>query len=163
MKAIVTVKFKKNPYHNPENKLEGICPVGLKCTDVTGEHHSILIEGKNLDEIKEKGNDMSANHITRIEVIQGNELTKEIKELLKWTPVGVDLKAIGKVNYPPKDFPKKEYGEIVTDEDCQQPFISESYLYPLLGKEDARTLLALLKHAFKSVGIILRYEDGEEL
>ena len=57
---------------------------------------------------------------------------KEIKELLEWTPEGVDLKAIGKINYPPKYFPKKEYGEIVTDEDCKCPFFCESYLYALL-------------------------------
>ena len=85
---------------------------------------------------------------------------KEVKELLNWTPEGVDLKAIGKINYPKKDFPKKEYGEIVTDEDCKQPFFCESYLYPLLGKEDARTLLALLNRTFKSLGINI--DDYEE-
>lgn len=81
------------------------------------------------------------------------EKNKEIKELLSWTPEGVDLKAIGKINYPPKHFPKKEYGEIVTDEDCKCPFFSEAYLYALLGKEDARTLSCLLERAFKSLGI----------
>ncbi len=87
------------------------------------------------------------------------QMNKEIKELLNWNPEGVDLKAIGKINYPPKYFPKKKYGEIVTDEDCKQPFFSESYLYPLLGKEDARTLLALLRIAFKSLGIDI---EGQE-
>lgn len=85
-----------------------------------------------------------------------------IKDLLSWTPEGVDLKAIGKLTYPPKYFPKKEYGEIVTDEDCECPFFSESYLYALLGKEDARTLLALLHKAFLSLGINTDdYEDYE--
>ena len=81
------------------------------------------------------------------------KINKEIKELLSWTPEGVDLKAIGKINYPEKWFPKKEYGEIVTDEDCKCPFFCESYLYALLGKEDARTLLCLLQRAFESVDI----------
>lgn len=69
MKAIVTLKFKKNLYHNPDKKIAGICPTGLRCTDVTGEHHSILIEGRNLEEIKKKANDIT-NHITRIEVFK---------------------------------------------------------------------------------------------
>jgi hypothetical protein len=93
--------------------------------------------------------------------IKKKKLTKEIIELLSWTPEGVDLKAIGKINYPEKSFPKKEYGEIVTDEDCEQPFISEAYLYPLLGKEDARTLLALLTSAFKSLGVDI--DNDEEV
>lgn len=88
----------------------------------------------------------------------------EFKRLLNWTPEGVDLKAISKINYPPKYFPKKKYGEICTDEDCKQPFFSEAYLYSLLGKEDARTLLALLKQAFQSVGIDVEkyYDEVEE-
>ena len=68
-----------------------------------------------------------------------------LKTIMEWTPEHVDLKAISKVNYPQKYFPKKEYGEICTDEDCKCPFFSESYLYNLLGKDDARTLLALIR------------------
>lgn len=89
-------------------------------------------------------------------------ITEEIKNLLNWIPECVDLKAIGKINYPPKHFPKKEYGEIVTDEDCKQPFVSESYLYPLLGKEDARSLLGLLSRAFKSLGVDIEEEMDKE-
>ena len=80
-------------------------------------------------------------------------LTEPLKKLLNWTPEGVDLKRICKINYPPKDFPKKQYGEICTDEDCKAPFFSEAYLYPLLGKEDARTLLAYLKTTLLSLGV----------
>jgi len=72
---------------------------------------------------------------------------EEIKALLNWTPEGVPLKEISKINYPEKHFPKKIYGEICTDEDCKAPFFSEAYLYNLLGKEDARTLMALLEKA----------------
>ena len=81
------------------------------------------------------------------------KITPTIKKLLEWTPEGVDLKAISKINYPSKFFPKKEYGEICSDEDCKCPFFSEAYLYPLLGKEDARQLLGLLERAFESIGI----------
>lgn len=95
--------------------------------------------------------------------IGGQSMKKEIKELLNWTPEGVDLKAIGKVNYPEKYFPKKQYGEIVTDEDCKQPFFCESYLYPLLGKMDARTLLCLLERAFESLGVSIDdYKESEK-
>ncbi len=85
--------------------------------------------------------------------------TKEIKALLEWVPEAVDLKAISKINYPPKYWPKKEYGEIYTDEDAKQPFFSEAYLYNLLGKEDARTVMCLLKAALESVGVELDMED----
>ena len=87
------------------------------------------------------------------------EKTKEIKELLEWVPEAVDLKAISKINYPPKYFPKKEYGEICTDEDPKQPFFSEAYLYNLLGKEDARTLRVLIRRALGSLGVELTYGD----
>lgn len=85
--------------------------------------------------------------------------TREVEELLKWTPEGVDLKAISKINYPTKYFPRKEYGEICTEEDTKQPFFSEAYLYNLLGKEDARTVMCLLKAALESVGVELDMED----
>ena len=45
MKFIVTVKLPKNKEHDPHNKKTGPCPVnGETCTDVTGEHHSFLVE-----------------------------------------------------------------------------------------------------------------------
>lgn len=85
-----------------------------------------------------------------------------VEKLLEWTPEGVDLKKISKINYPSKYFPKKEYGEICTNEDCKAPFFSEAYLYSLLGKEDARTLRALLRNALESLGIY-RYEIEQKL
>lgn len=80
-------------------------------------------------------------------------ITTEIKELLKWNPEMVDLKTISKIHYPEKYFPKKQFGDICTDEDVKAPFFSESYLYNLLGKEDARTLIALTRKAFLSLGV----------
>ena len=37
--------------------------------------------------------------------------------------------------------------------DEKQPFFSEAYLYNLLGKEDARTLLALMRPVWDAAGI----------
>jgi len=69
MKAIVTFRFEKNLKHNPKKKKEGICKVGLYCSDITGEHHSCIIEGKNKEEIKEKARKI-CNHITRLEILK---------------------------------------------------------------------------------------------
>jgi hypothetical protein len=42
---IVTVRMlQKNPEHDPRGKKTGPCPVSGHCTDVTGEHHSFLLE-----------------------------------------------------------------------------------------------------------------------
>jgi len=71
MKAIVTVKIKQDVEHNPHRKLNGICPVsGLICTDITGEHHSIIVEGDSLLDIRAKVNKKGYKHITRIEVVE---------------------------------------------------------------------------------------------
>lgn len=41
---VVTVKFPKNPEHDPHNKKTGPCPAsGKPCDDVTGEHHSFIV------------------------------------------------------------------------------------------------------------------------
>ena len=42
---IMTVRMlEKNPAHDPQHKQSGRCPVSGYCTDVTGEHHSFLLE-----------------------------------------------------------------------------------------------------------------------
>lgn len=42
---IVTVKYPKNPDHNPNAKQTGPCPAsGKPCDDVTGEHHSFIFQ-----------------------------------------------------------------------------------------------------------------------
>jgi hypothetical protein len=69
MKVIVTVKLPKNPAHDPKHKRTGICPVSSRlCTDVTGEHHSILVEGSSLIEIAEKAG--AKWRITRMEIAE---------------------------------------------------------------------------------------------
>lgn len=69
---IVTVKIPRDVKHDPHNKKTGACPVGVggPCTDVTGEHHSLLVHGVDINEAREavtKG--AGYNHITRIEEV----------------------------------------------------------------------------------------------
>lgn len=45
------------------------------------------------------------------------------------------------------------YDDEQFDEDADAPFLSEAYLYNLLGKEDARTFFALLHRAMIVAGI----------
>ena len=69
MKAIVTVKLKKNPFHNPRDKKTGNCPIqNCICTDITGSHHSYIETGKDRDEIIQKA-EQKWGHVTRIEII----------------------------------------------------------------------------------------------
>jgi hypothetical protein len=51
MRAIVTLKFPRNSYHNPKQKRVGCCPLSSTCTDVTGEHHCYEETGSNMSEI----------------------------------------------------------------------------------------------------------------
>lgn len=69
--AIVTVKLPRRADHNPRNKITGKCPVSKgKCTDVTGEHHSVLYTGENetLPEIRQIFERLGF-HVTRIEEV----------------------------------------------------------------------------------------------
>lgn len=64
---MVTVKLPKNPNHDPQNKVTGPCPVGFvntQCTDVTGEHHTLLVADEQVSSLKAR------YHITRIEDVQ---------------------------------------------------------------------------------------------
>ena len=70
MRAIVTIKLKRNPNHNPKDKKKGECPItNNECTDITGEHHSYIEIGNSLKEIEMKAKNKHS-HITRIEVIE---------------------------------------------------------------------------------------------
>lgn len=74
IKAIVTLRFPRNPDHDPKNKVIDYCPLsaGLAiCTDVYGEHHSYVESGENLEDLKKKALKKypNANHVTRIEAI----------------------------------------------------------------------------------------------
>jgi hypothetical protein len=66
---IVTIKLKKNPEHDPHNKKTDMCPIEsgeeLACTDATGEHHSFLTLGRDIESV---GNHWrNFYHVTRVE------------------------------------------------------------------------------------------------
>lgn len=63
-----------------------------------------------------------------------------LKKLLTWTPEYFDVEQF-------KKNPHYEEG------DEKAPFFSEAFLYILLGKEDARTLLSLMKRALGIKGV----------
>ena len=72
MKAIVTIKLEYLPIRKAtNNKVSGGCPLlpNRFCTDMTGNHHSYIEEGKDIDDISQHAN-KKHGHITRIEVIQ---------------------------------------------------------------------------------------------
>ncbi len=71
MKAIVTIKLKRNPVHNPSMKRTGKCPIDKEriCTDTTGSHHSYIETGVSLMDIQSKAR-RKGFHITRVEVIE---------------------------------------------------------------------------------------------
>lgn len=66
---MVTVKIPKNPDHDPRNKITGPCPVtGTLCTDVTGEHHTFLMESRDgIDSVTTYAR-QRYGHVTRVEV-----------------------------------------------------------------------------------------------
>ena len=58
------------------------------------------------------------------------------------------------LSYRPGFLPKTEFSEdFYQNGDENAPFFSEVYLYNLLGKEEARTLLALMRPVWKKAGI----------
>lgn len=62
---LVTVKLPKNPDHNPRDKKTGICAVSARCTDVTGEHHTVYAKDyEAVEALLEK-----FGHITRVETL----------------------------------------------------------------------------------------------
>ena len=70
MPYIVTIKLPRNLHHNPHNKVTGPCPIGLygeTCTDVTGEHHSILVDSQ--ETVQAFLDDLSV-HVTRVEEVK---------------------------------------------------------------------------------------------
>lgn len=67
---LVTVKFHKNPGHDPHNKKTSECPAnpGKMCSDSTGEHHTLLCEGESLPDVWESWHNRGL-HVTRIEEV----------------------------------------------------------------------------------------------
>lgn len=71
MRYLITVKLDKNPAHDPANKVTGPCPLTphLTCTDVTGQHHTVVhTSGDTVEEVKEWWERLDY-HVTRIEEV----------------------------------------------------------------------------------------------
>jgi len=65
---IVTVKLAPRKGHDPQNKQTGECPVSQHCTDVTGQHHSFLVDGVSEETIRERLEaEPDPIHVTRVE------------------------------------------------------------------------------------------------
>lgn len=62
---------------------------------------------------------------------------EEIQKLLNWTPSCFEL---------------DKNSDMYEEGDEKAPFFSEAFLYNLLGKEDARTLLCLFKNLLEKIG-----------
>ena len=77
-----------------------------------------------------------------------------------WEEVNIedDLKLISEINLEGDGFSLKWAVEKLgmqdyfDEGDQAQPFFSEAYLYPLLGKEAARTVLAVLRSLYRKLG-----------
>lgn len=77
---LVTVRFPEDPNHDPRNKVTGECPLTSgDCTDVTGAHHTMLIES---DGTAESVREEFATHyrVTRVEEVPtGNYLGRSVE------------------------------------------------------------------------------------
>lgn len=70
-----------------------------------------------------------------------------LKDMANWTP-----------EFPTDAFTDDNPFYCGGDENA--PFFSEAYLYPLLGKEDARTLLYFFRAVFREMGVNLTEVAG---
>jgi hypothetical protein len=66
---LVTTKLPRNPDHDPKSKRTGACIASPHCTDVTGEHHTMLIEAADDTDILVQAGKLGL-HITRIERVE---------------------------------------------------------------------------------------------
>lgn len=68
MTFLVTVKLPRRPEHDPSHKVTGRCPVpgGGTCTDVTGQHHTVLVHADTID-LAALSLGIAGHHITRVE------------------------------------------------------------------------------------------------
>lgn len=65
---LVTVKLPRNPDHDPNNKVTGVCPAfGTYCTDVTGAHHTVLVRNIGSAVAARIEYELMGFHVTRIE------------------------------------------------------------------------------------------------
>ncbi len=111
------------------------------------------------DGLSEKVKAAAATLINAARELQDEELQEAVKGLLEFTPEYTppqfcDLDQ-NPYHWHYKDMSPEERAErlIEVQADGRCPFFSEAYLYNLLGKEDARTLLALMRPIWQAAGI----------
>ncbi len=68
-------------------------------------------------------------------------LKEAIKELLGWTPESSKPSDFADFRGWPEEMPENGI-----------PFISESFLYPVLGKDDARSFLLRVRRVIEAIG-----------
>jgi hypothetical protein len=80
----------------------------------------------------------------------------EIKELLvhmmKWSPQCGFPKNVSPTYWDPEDDSKEKYRRTKNLDNPDLPFFSETYLYELLGKDDARTVLGYIGSLARAIG-----------
>jgi len=66
---IVTIKLPRGHAgpHDPRNKQSGSCAVSAYCTDVTGEHHSLIVEADTTADAAGMARGAGYAHVTRVE------------------------------------------------------------------------------------------------
>jgi hypothetical protein len=66
----VTMSLPGTPGHDPTNKITGECPVaGQHCTDVTGKHHTFLVQSsKPIAEVRDYCAEQYGR-VTRVELV----------------------------------------------------------------------------------------------
>ena len=82
------------------------------------------------------------------------ELKRALKELISWAPEYKKPSDFANIT----GFPIEQ----IILEDNQVAFLSEAFLYPLLGKEDARSFLVNLRCVCRSAGFDL-YDLEQEI
>lgn len=97
--------------------------------------------------------------VTAIRDHHDKDLDEAVERLLEWKPerTPVELKEVeysGQYSYVVESGRMdRERAEELLEGDADCPFFSERYLYNLLGKDDARTLLALMRPLWAAAGI----------
>jgi hypothetical protein len=83
------------------------------------------------------------NDLTHVCDNGSGKLREAVIELMSWTP---------HFGMSPAVIKEGKKSGMYQKGDEEAPFISEAYLYTLLGKDDARTFMAMINHLLRLVG-----------
>lgn len=93
-----------------------------------------------------------ANLIATVQKHRGIDLEASARDVLDFTPEITPIQFTVEHNRYRNQIPEDELKGML-EQDATAPFFSEAYLYNLLGKMDARTLLAHMRPIWKAAGI----------